>query len=635
MSIELPVTDEVTPDAPSGPTGPRKTFWRQLLFSPLWLCLLLALAVRIWLIVRTQGFIEGDEVLTGIQAQQILHGARPIYFYGQPYMGSLEAYLIAALFTLFGSSVWVLRAEPILLSLLLVGLTWKFALVLADEVKLSPRLKLLFATLATLIATVPPLYDIIPELHTWGGYIETFVCVLLVLICTLRLTRRWQEGASQQELALRWAGLGFVIGLAFWIYPLILPTVATAACWVLICCAGLVFHHYRQLPAALRYSSPQAILSPLAKLWLVICALPAALLGFTPGLIWGSENNWANITYIANAGGGIFQRLDTVKKVARVYLNCVVPHVVGGAVPLGEKSATLHMALFWVGLGCLGLTAILFLAALAWSQSLAAQFARLTLVAVLLSVWTSLSFIASKNSIQAIVPCALDHSGRYAVPMELVLPFIYAALVICAIQLVRTYLARTGTPTHEGQQARAGSRYRLAFALQAILLFLPLGYVGAHTWTYQQANVPLVFESPYCHFAPIDDTPIVNYLESQHVEYAWSTNWIAYRIVFETQSRIIVSDVMAVTPPYTDVDRIPANTQAVSHAERPALLLFVPDQESRPAILSQLDAMGVQYRFARFTGMLGKDVLVIIPLNRTVSPLDSPSIASNFTHCDI
>src|SRR5487761_625400 len=88
MSIETEnAARSAAPAQPSQPEAREQTRWRSLLFSPLWLCLLLALAVRIWLVVRTQGFIEGDEVLTGIQAQQILHGARPVYFYGQPYMG--------------------------------------------------------------------------------------------------------------------------------------------------------------------------------------------------------------------------------------------------------------------------------------------------------------------------------------------------------------------------------------------------------------------------------------------------------------------------------------------------------------------------------------------------------------------
>src|SRR5712692_2754267 len=104
--------------------------WLTVLRSPLWFCLLIALAIRVWLVIRTHGTIDGDEALLGIQAQHILHGDFPIYFPGQPYMGVLEAYFVALLFATAGSSVWVLRAEPILLSLIIVWLTWRLAAAL-------------------------------------------------------------------------------------------------------------------------------------------------------------------------------------------------------------------------------------------------------------------------------------------------------------------------------------------------------------------------------------------------------------------------------------------------------------------------------------------------------------------------
>ncbi len=59
-----------------------------LLRSPLWICLLLAFILRMWLIIRTHGLVDGDEALVGIQAEHILRGELPIYFYGQPYMGA-------------------------------------------------------------------------------------------------------------------------------------------------------------------------------------------------------------------------------------------------------------------------------------------------------------------------------------------------------------------------------------------------------------------------------------------------------------------------------------------------------------------------------------------------------------------
>src|SRR6266516_887066 len=95
----------------------------------------------------------------------------------------------------------------------LVWLTWRLASVLAGAAQLPPYARRYFVTIAALLAAVPPFYDGIAEMRTWGGLIETLVLMLLLLLSTLQLTRRWREGASKRELALRWAGTGFIVGL--------------------------------------------------------------------------------------------------------------------------------------------------------------------------------------------------------------------------------------------------------------------------------------------------------------------------------------------------------------------------------------------------------------------------------------
>ena len=74
--------------------------------------------------IHTNGVIAGDEAMVGLQAEHILHGEHPIYYYGQPYMGSLQAYFLAGIFLFTGPSVWAMRIEPMLISLVLIYLTW-------------------------------------------------------------------------------------------------------------------------------------------------------------------------------------------------------------------------------------------------------------------------------------------------------------------------------------------------------------------------------------------------------------------------------------------------------------------------------------------------------------------------------
>src|SRR5258708_2587613 len=111
-------TDPGEPDDGGLMPGPEPGTWGERLVewtaahprAPLAAALLLALAARIFLVARSHAMLDGDEALIGIQAESILRGARPFYLYSQPYMGSLEAYLAAALFRVFRPSAWAPRS---------------------------------------------------------------------------------------------------------------------------------------------------------------------------------------------------------------------------------------------------------------------------------------------------------------------------------------------------------------------------------------------------------------------------------------------------------------------------------------------------------------------------------------------
>ena len=295
--------------------------------SPLIACLLVAVIVRVWLIVHTNGVIAGDEAMVGLQAEHILHGEHPIYYYGQPYMGSLQMYLIAGILLLTGPSVWAIRIEPLIISLAIVYLTWCFSAALANAAKLSTRTKTLFMVIATLVAAFAPLYDTVEELRTTGGYVEAFALMLWLLLCAFRLTQRWKDGASARELALRWAGIGFLVGLGFWIDPLVVYALLTIALWI-----GGYF--ILLLVKADQQSGTQTRITLLKEGLLSGVAIPASLVGFAPGLYWGAHHQWANIRYLFQKGGTVPSgRLHTILQVQNVYTSCLAPRVIGGALP--------------------------------------------------------------------------------------------------------------------------------------------------------------------------------------------------------------------------------------------------------------------------------------------------------------
>ena len=64
--------------------------------------IVLAMELRILLIAQGWPMTNSDESTMGLMALHIAYrGEVPIFFYGQGYMGALEAYLPAFLFSLF------------------------------------------------------------------------------------------------------------------------------------------------------------------------------------------------------------------------------------------------------------------------------------------------------------------------------------------------------------------------------------------------------------------------------------------------------------------------------------------------------------------------------------------------------
>lgn len=602
--------------------GKRGYTW---LLSPLWLCLLVALAVRIWLAVRTHGTLDGDEALLGIQAEHILQGERPIYFYGIPYFGSLEAYLVALLFAIFGPSVAALRAETTAFALALVGVTWWLASLLAKAARLPLYARKCFVTIAALIAALPPLYDGIVELRTGGGWIESFVLMLLILISAYRLTCRWHEKAPGRELALRWAGIGFLVGFAMWIYPLVSVSILAAALWIIL-------DRFAEIVKQVRDSVPilTASARSLKELLLVVVAIPACIIGFTPGIIWGATNQWQNIQYIFGLGGGgwTLHRLATIKHVAVQYADCVAPRIIGGATPFENTLLTvIHTPLLIAGILCVLGSVALVAVSLVWPRPMLLSARRLAALPALFGACSAVLFCVSSASTSILISCQDDFGGRYAAPLVMALPFFFATVVTLSMLFFSERRSRQSTADAADmtprQSANGSSRRRVSLALASIFVLLA-AYLGGQAATYGLTNPASAFQSPWCAIAPANYEPIIAYMEQEHIQYAWGTNLLVYPISFLTDNRIVTADPAAIIQPKAVINRIPSYTNAVRSADRPSLLVFVAHGDPHPHLLQLLDARHVTYKAALFPSQPGVDVLVVTPLSRTISPFESP-----------
>lgn len=592
------------------------------LYFPLWFCLVIALIVRAWLFIHTRGVIDADEALVGIQAQHIVHGVYPIYFYSQPYMGSLEAYFIALLCLLVGPSVWILHITTTLISLASIWLTWRLARALAEAAQLPTSIQWRFMTIATLFSAIPPLYDAVMQLRALGGYIETFVLMLLLLLCTLRLTCRWSAGASWREIAWRWSGIGLIVGLGFWINPLIISAVLASAIWIA--------WHYN-----------------VKGLLLAVTAFPTGIVGLSPALFWGARHNWENVRYLFTSGGTASispkilelypTRLALLVGLTQQYATCIAPRVIGGALPKEQNVLlALHAFSLVSGVLCILSTTLLVTASFIYHHPLLIQVRRITALPLLFGLCTAGIFCGTTTAAGGLLSCNYDVAGRYATPLMIVLPFFFAHII--------TLISMTELHRYKKQRLQlqpmkvpfllpsTHAPHRFLQGIQVVLLVFLCLSLTAQVGTYGLTNAGRTFQSPYCTTAPASNDAIIAYMQREHIHYAWASNWLAYPIVFKTNSNIVVADPRPVMPSryYPPYNRIPANTSAVSRVEHASMLVFAHTNDTHPLLLRLLDKEQVDYRAMRFPSGPGIDVVVVTPLNRTVSPLKEDIFFSIF-----
>jgi 4-amino-4-deoxy-L-arabinose transferase-like glycosyltransferase len=176
------------------------------------------LLVRLAMIASPLGEIDADEAVVGLMSRHIAFlGERPVFYWGQPYLGSLEAFSVAPLVRVFDSSTPLLKLVPTL-----YGLGF---LVLSAI--LARRLFGIGAGLATAAyLAVPPAMWAVWSTKARGGYAELLFLGEAVLLATLALAQ-----SRSRRLALLW---GILAGLAFWTHPLAIVYVLPAVLFLLL-----------------------------------------------------------------------------------------------------------------------------------------------------------------------------------------------------------------------------------------------------------------------------------------------------------------------------------------------------------------------------------------------------------------
>ena len=222
---------------------------------------------------------NSDEGNMGLEALHIaFNGDHPIFFYGLPYMGPVEAYLAAPLFHIFGPSVFTLRlallpfhAGFLIATYYLVGLLYTERFALASVILL-------------MLGSPAVIYL---QLMAVGEYpeIEMFAALICLITLSLALSSHLQQEERGKRIVL-YGVLGLIIGVAIWVDFLIAPFVGMG---ILLLC---LFCH-REI---LRWCGLSLLLG------IITGASPLIYYNLTAPI---DQNSWSILLFIHHGGANL------------------------------------------------------------------------------------------------------------------------------------------------------------------------------------------------------------------------------------------------------------------------------------------------------------------------------------------
>ena len=220
----------------------------------LWVAIIiLAAGYKTVLLLEDVFPFNSDEAIVGLMAKHILDGERPIFFYGQAYMGSMDAWLVAGGFAVFGEKIWVIRMVQTFLYLITVALSM-YLVKLFSNSHWQPLLTGLFLAF-------PAVNMVLYTTVSLGGYGESLVIGSLLLVVYTLYKKQVPAGFKNLWMVFI---IGYAAGLGFWINSITLvysiPVIA------------LLVWQWFMMPRSR------------TKFWFIIASLLSLLTGFFLGL---------------------------------------------------------------------------------------------------------------------------------------------------------------------------------------------------------------------------------------------------------------------------------------------------------------------------------------------------------------
>ena len=464
----------------------------------LWLSIVMILALFPRLVfLNASGFgIESDEAIVGLMAKHILEeGVRPVFYYGQNYLGALEAYLVAGAFRVWGVSQEVLKLVPTAISLLFVLLTYFLALQFTTRYG---------AKVASLLVAICPQSLMIWSTKARGGFIELLVIGSLSLIITVSI---WKKPTTWKLIL-----LGLVLGLGWWVNNQIIFYMAAIG-FLLLC-----FFLLKE------------------GIWSTLGALFVGLIFFFIGgfPFWQSnifeepkfasfETLFGQTVSSEGAQGQEETPIDALERVfdvgekqARGLIETSLPILVGSRrfwskQDIFPQATNVAKILY-------GITFLLVLLATLGGKFLSINRGPLSLVFLFFFMIATVFSLSSFGW--------LSQAPRYLLPVYSLL-FVFVGI---AAALLRKFLGRT----------LAG-----LFVFAFLSLHLASNYVQRpeNSWKNLRWGVPVPGE-PFVHDqdrVQTDHSQLINWLDTNEIDHVFTNYWIGYRLAFETSEKVTFS----------------------------------------------------------------------------------------------